>query len=486
MKTKKQSKLMVIFLSFLVCISLVPMTAFAETVEVPINETNFPNANFRAFVVTKDTNGDGILSKSELNAVKKIDLYNSKINNFKGLEYFTNLENLQCGKNELTSLDVSKNTELIELSCKENKLTNLDISNNTKLKNLYCFENELTSLDVSNNIQLVRLACWTNKLTSLDLSKNSELVRLMCSNSQLTNLDVSKNERLEWLSCQQNQLANLDVSRNIKLKNLSCWTNKFTSLDVSKNIKLEKLECWGNRLTSLDVTKNLELKELHCDNNQLTSLDLSNNTKLTVLDYGLSRQKYAIEVDGSNLTFDLTSLPGSFDKSKASEWVGGTVSGNTLTLESKKPSNVSYIYQARAGKNIQVVLNIVYKKASIHFDANGGTGTMADATIEKGSSYKLPPCNFTAPNGKEFKAWKVNGVKKTVGDSITVNANTTVKAIWKEKTAIVITSSGNTNKEVETSPKTGDNGMMYIYALELVMAATGMLIINIRRNKKEQ
>ena len=45
--------------------------------------------------------------------------------------------------------------------------------------------------------------------------------------------------------------------------------------------------------------------------------------------------------------------------------------------------------------------------------------------------YILPACGFTAPNGKQFKAWSVDGNKKAVGDKITVTADTTVTAVWE-------------------------------------------------------
>ena len=67
---------------------------------------------------------------------------------------------------------------------------------------------------------------------------------------------------------------------------------------------------------------------------------------------------------------------------------------------------------------------------TVTFDANGGTGSMADATGVSGD-YVLPVCGFTAPNGKQFKAWSVGGVEKTAGATITVNANTTVTAVWE-------------------------------------------------------
>ncbi len=67
---------------------------------------------------------------------------------------------------------------------------------------------------------------------------------------------------------------------------------------------------------------------------------------------------------------------------------------------------------------------------TVTFDANGGTGSMADATGVSGD-YVLPVCGFTAPNGKQFKAWSVGGVEKAEDATITVNANTTVTAIWE-------------------------------------------------------
>ena len=67
---------------------------------------------------------------------------------------------------------------------------------------------------------------------------------------------------------------------------------------------------------------------------------------------------------------------------------------------------------------------------TVSFDANGGTGTMADVTGISGE-YTLPANGFTAPAGKQFKAWSVGGVEKAVGDKITVTANTTVTAVWE-------------------------------------------------------
>jgi len=112
------------------------------------------------------------------------------------------------------------------------------------------------------------LDCSNNQLTALDVSKNTELTNLYCDMNQLTTLDVSKNTKLTWLNCDDNQLTTLDVSKNTELAEaLNCEINRLTSLDVSKNTKLKLLNCHTNQLTSLDISKNTELGYLSCHKN---------------------------------------------------------------------------------------------------------------------------------------------------------------------------------------------------------------------------
>ena len=105
---------------------------------------------------------------------------------------------------QITSLDVSRCTELTMLSFSHTPLTKLDVSKNTALTKLYCSYNPLTSLDVSKNTALTELNCSDNQLTSLDVSKNTMLTLLICSSNQLTSLDVSKNTSLLALDCNFN------------------------------------------------------------------------------------------------------------------------------------------------------------------------------------------------------------------------------------------------------------------------------------------
>ena len=154
---------------------------------IAIDETNFPDQNFRNYVSANcDRDGDGTLSESEIAARTEFYLYNREIYSLKGIEYFTSLQYLDCSRNKLTTLDFSSNTALTSLSCYSNYLTSLDVSGNTALTSLSCNSNQLTSLDVSGNTALTTLYCGGNYLTSLDVSGNTALTSLSCYSNQLS------------------------------------------------------------------------------------------------------------------------------------------------------------------------------------------------------------------------------------------------------------------------------------------------------------
>lgn len=169
-------KLLTALLALCAALCLLPALALAEgAADVAIDPTNFPDANFRTYVSTFDTDNDDCLSPAELAAVKSMRLIGKSIGDLTGIEHFTALTELDCRRNQLTSLDLSKNTALQVLDCGDNQLASLDVSKNTALEELSCWGNQLTSLDVSANTALKDLDCGQNQLTSLDLSANPKL-----------------------------------------------------------------------------------------------------------------------------------------------------------------------------------------------------------------------------------------------------------------------------------------------------------------------
>ena len=138
------------------------------------------------------------------------------------------------------------------------------------------------------------------------------------------------------------------------LKELDCSINQLSRLDVSQNTALEKLDCSTNQLASLNLSKNAKLKYLYCSQNELTSLDVS-QTAVTTLN--ASDNKIDINVEETPRTFDLSTLPGKFDVTKATNWSGGTVSGKTLKVN-EGTNQVTYIYDCGKGRSENFTLNV--------------------------------------------------------------------------------------------------------------------------------
>ncbi len=335
---------------------------------VEIDKTNFPDDNFRSFVAAElDGDDDGMLSADEIASATNIRADGKGIKSLQGIEYFTAVTYLTCTDNELTAIDVSKNTALTDF---------------------FCYDNQLTSVDVSKNTLLKRFGCEMNDLTSVDISKNTALT---------------------YFNCSFNALTSVDVSKNTSLVNLYVHSNKLTSIDVSKNTALEELEISYTSITELDLSNNTELTLLEGTNAGITSLDLSANTKLDRVIF--DDCKYAVTGLKSN-SVDLTALPGDFDVSKASEWSGGTVSGNILTANDSV-KDITYKYDCGNGKS--VILSIHLGGYTVYFDSIDGTGEMKPLTDISGL-LELPECTILPPLGKQFKCWHISN-----GDEITDN-----------------------------------------------------------------
>ena len=92
-----------------------------------------------------------------------------------------------------------------------------------------------------------------------------------------------------------------------------------------------------------------------------------------------------------------------------------------------------------------VTITATFEKRNDHtvtFDANGGsepedlpeevTTAMPAKKVLHGSEYYLPECEFVAPEGKQFKAWQIDGTEYPVNAPVTVTADITVKALWED------------------------------------------------------
>ena len=340
------------------CFALfVPLSAFADVV---INEKNFPDENFRKYLLEQDYGKDGVITDEEIAGITSIYVGSKQISTLEGIRFFTALTVLDCYNNKLTTLDLSNFASLETLSCGSDQLTTLDVSGCTALRYLFCEDGPSTELNVSGCTALEVLFCEITPLTNLDVSGCTALTdllfderkvetldisgtaiksiniytpptidpsmvhtprpirtikavgctaleRLTCKNTHLTSLDVSGCTALTDLSCENNQLTSLDVSGCTALTDLRCENNQLTSLDLSNYAALGFLYCYNNQLESLYLSGCTALHTLWCYNNQLTNLDVSD---CVTLDYFLC---YYNQLYGEYMDKFIESLPNGHD-----------------------------------------------------------------------------------------------------------------------------------------------------------------------------
>lgn len=108
-----------------------------------------------------------------------------------------------------------------------------------------------------------------------------------------------------------------------------------------------------------------------------------------------------------------------------------SVSTPDMSSVGEKTVTVSYT-EGDVTKTAEYVIevNAVSVKHTVSFNAGEGSGSMASVQVSDGASYELPPCTFTAPEGKVFDHWEVAGVEKTSLESVT--ADVEVTATWKD------------------------------------------------------
>ena len=122
-----------------------------------------------------------------------------------------------------------------------------------------------------------------------------------------------------------------------------------------------------------------------------------------------------------------------------------------------------------------VTITAAFEKRNEHtvtFDAGGGsepeelpegvTTAMPAKKVLHGSEYSLPECEFVAPEGKQFKAWEIDGTEYPVYAPVTVTADITVKALWEDAppapTEYIVTVTNDGNGIGTATPSTAAAG----------------------------
>jgi len=152
---------------------------------------NILDDRFKSILIEKYFKRDYV-TELDASQISSIDCIGMRIRSLTGIEYFENLERLDCSFNFLLSIDISNNKKLENLNVSSNLLKELALYYNTKLKTIDCSNNNLISIDFHSNEILNEIHCYSNQINMLDLTNNEQLTLINCSFNPISEVIISK------------------------------------------------------------------------------------------------------------------------------------------------------------------------------------------------------------------------------------------------------------------------------------------------------
>lgn len=228
----------------------------------------------------------------------------------------------------LTTLDVSKATELTKLYANGNKLKTIDLSTNTKLATIYLNNNAISDLVLPNSETVTYLQLSNNQLSSFDITKTPKIGTLYLSDNHIKSFDCSANTTLQSLYILNNNLETLIIGKKTAKMYVSANNNLLTSIDVTEATGLStgSLFLMNNELTELKYTK---LNKVNVSKNKFTIASLP-TANITTLTYAPQKD---MEIGDINGTIDLsaqTNVQGITTEPQPTTFTWCTESGATL------------------------------------------------------------------------------------------------------------------------------------------------------------
>lgn len=223
----------------------------------------FPDANLEAKV--RDTlhiPAPTPITDADMETMLSLPAGSSNISDIGGLEYGTNLTELELYANQISDISpISGLTNLNTLSLDNNHISDISpVSGLINLKTMYLDKNQISGISpVSGLTNLGTLYLDNNQISDISpISELTNLGTLSLHHNQISNISpVSELTNLNWLSLANNQIS--DISPVAELTNLYVLfldNNQINTLDLSNSnlFNLYLFSISGNPLASVLLT----------------------------------------------------------------------------------------------------------------------------------------------------------------------------------------------------------------------------------------
>ena len=245
-----------------------------------LNATNFPDENFRGAVstITGKSEGEAITTNNQ----KVLHIEEKGISNLAGIEFFTNLEELYAGGNDISSNVILTSNPNLRI---------LYLNGNAQLQGTSSQHTPYVDVTKCKNLEEINFAntgcTWMGGLQNIDGGGTySNLKKLNLHNvglDYMTTETMQKMPNLEWIDLSGNQLTNNQgFSNNTKLKYIDVSDNPQNAKNFVL-VALTQLKTFKAANCHLNASQTTYSASDYFPTESVEYVDLSGNTALSTL-----------------------------------------------------------------------------------------------------------------------------------------------------------------------------------------------------------
>ena len=218
----------------------------------------------------------------------------SNIKDLTGLEFATNLIELELGRNQISDVASLKGLiNLTRLSLGMNRISDITpLKNLTNLTHLSLINNQILDISALNNLtKLMELDLDDNQVSDLSPIKDmTNLTHLSLKSNKISDLSPIKDlTKLTYIFLRDNKISDLSPIKDMtNLEYLNSGLNyRLSDISPLKNLrKLKVLDLDDNQITDATPVKGMtDMRDLDISSNRISDVtSLKNLTKLTGLD----------------------------------------------------------------------------------------------------------------------------------------------------------------------------------------------------------